>query len=298
MFNNQFIFIEEFAKAKLSERGESYTQIRAAECLGFTIGKYQAWSKGQYPKVEDLKTLVTHFSFNIHWLLFGKGEVFNNDKVVQKKEPFSCENEQNLLIGGLLQHIFDFLDLDAKTILKKTKIKKERLEELLSSSDYPTFQELEVLYTKLGINTRFLFDANEHHMHMPTDHLLRVFYALGWQGKIPTSLNIENIFSVDKEEAKEYLNKWKEAQKKGTYMFLPPKWLQNLESKYGFSAFYITHDAPPIMKKREEIDDKKNILKILALQDELIETQRQLAKYEKVHMIHTENCHENDEKSA
>lgn len=99
MFTEQFSFIEYFAKKKLSERGETYSQKRAAEYLGTTIGKYQAWSKGQYPSIEELQHLSNNFFFNPDWLLLCVGSPIQMpmDKPFNKNLVDICDTLSELV---------------------------------------------------------------------------------------------------------------------------------------------------------------------------------------------------------
>ena len=85
MFIEQFKSLENLVKQKLFLAGEPFSQFRAANLLGTTIGKYQAWSKGQYPCVEDMKHLINTFSFNARWILLGEGPVFKTENNITQE---------------------------------------------------------------------------------------------------------------------------------------------------------------------------------------------------------------------
>lgn len=228
------------------------TQEEFAGKLKVILGTYRSYEKGSTkPNLSFIIKVAEKLNVSLDWLVFGRGEQYI------KKSQLICDNHKGLLIGGLLQHVFDFLGLDITKIAKKTKIPIERLEILLKSADTPTFHELEALFIKLHINARFLFDGNKHYMHTPTDPLLRVYYALGWQGKFPTYRHIERIFGVSKDEAKEFYIEWKEARENGSERTLPPYWLEGLEENHDFAVSWIMSDDPPFMRARKEQHDSK-----------------------------------------
>lgn len=212
-----------------------------------------------------------------YWLYFGEGEMLDANPRPATKKPLSCENHKGLLIGDLLHVVFGFLDLDIAKAAKKTKIPLARLEILLASADMPTFLELEALHVKLGIRARYLFDGNEHHMHIPTDPLLRVYYALGLQGRTPTYRQIEEFFDVEKEDAKDFLKDWKEARARNTDRSLPMGWLESLEERHDFTASWIMSDNPPLIRKRQERHDSKLFIKYEAVLKENSDLREKLA---------------------
>ena len=239
------------------------------------------------------------------WLFFGEGEMYNTDTVLPKREPFSCANHKDKLIGDMFHLVFDSIGLDEKTVSQKTKISKKRLEVLLSSSDYPTFEELESLYVNLQINPRYLFDGNVQYIYEPESHLERVYYALGLQGITPTYKKLEDIFGVLKDEAKEFLAEWNKFKEQGLDRTLPPDWLYKLEQRYSFNSSWIWNGSPPFMRERKQERDEKLYSELKDIQTEnkdlLIENaalREQLAARTGQVQSATDSTSNNNEKSA
>lgn len=69
--------VYDFYCRQVRASGGKPTQTGFWEHLGATRGKFQKWSKGQWPSVEDLQAIHEKFGFSYSWLVTGEGEMFD-----------------------------------------------------------------------------------------------------------------------------------------------------------------------------------------------------------------------------
>lgn len=149
MFTEQFSFIEYYAKKKLSERGDVYSQKRAAEFLDTTIGKYQAWSKGQYPSIEELQHLARNFFFNPDWLILGIGSPIQ----MPLDKPF---NKNLVEICDTLSELIRQIDDPITKIAEIGGITTQDLYDCIHTQRFPSVETVAKWVLHYRINANFL----------------------------------------------------------------------------------------------------------------------------------------------
>ncbi len=214
------------------------------------------------------KILDTFPGISKEWLYSGEGEMLDSPDLTK---PLTAQNNKGQLVGDLLATAIAFAGTDAKGAAKLTGIDEGVFQQLLDSSLFPSFAQLEALHTKLGIEPSYFFTGDEMRMLVPDDTLLRVLWAVGYQGRTPTPSLVADIFNVPKEEAADFLQDWQSFRKQGMNRVLPPHWEEALRERYCFNPAFLRNLQPPVAMrcKTEQVDAK--IEKLLAEKQELEE---------------------------
>lgn len=141
------------------------------------------------------------------WLYTGEGAMLSRPRPAGLR---SAENSSGLLVGDLLWEAIGYAQLDENAIREAAKIDKAEWEAVIGSNEYPSFQVLQALYDHFGLNTEYLFSARNRHPWLPLSALQMIEFLLGKQNPYPPShSSLEEWFGCTKEEAKEYLGRYK-----------------------------------------------------------------------------------------
>lgn len=233
------------------------------------------------------KILDTFPGISKEWLYSGEGEMLDSPDLTK---PLTVQNNKGQLVGDLLATAIAFAGFETKGAAKLTGIGEGVFQQLLDSRLFPTFAQLEALHTKLGIEPSYFFTGDEMRMLVPDDTLLRVLWAVGYQGRTPTPALVADIFNVPKEEAADFLQDWQSFRKQGMNRVLPPHWEEALREHYCFNPAFLRNLQPPMAMRRKEesftererlFSEKTELDEKVRLQSELLEAKDKIiALYE------------------
>lgn len=231
--------------AELVEGSRAKMAKTMAKVLGINQRTFEGYfspdrEKNLWPILPEI--LRQYPSLERSWLYFGEGPM-----LIHHDYPpdLTAENSNGRLTGDLLDAALSFSHIQKEEILNKTTIDELTLDSLLASRIKPTFDHLEQLYLKFGINPSYFFDGNENTMVIPSDPLLRIFYILGKHGFEPHKDDVIEIFDAEKEEATQFIKEWREYRRQGRQRVIPPKWIDKFIEKCKVTYSLIVDLNPP-----------------------------------------------------
>lgn len=86
---------------KVQAAGGKPTQTGFWKHLGSTRGKFQKWSKGQWPSAEDLQSMHEKFGFSYRWLVTGEGEPFDeSEQIIRNQQKEIARLQAQIFVQG------------------------------------------------------------------------------------------------------------------------------------------------------------------------------------------------------
>ncbi|MFI3271995.1 MAG: hypothetical protein R3Y11_07850 [Pseudomonadota bacterium] len=274
------------------------TQKEFGDALGVNGDTFLGYfKKGREDNLLPLlpKMLELHPNINKYWLYFGEG-------------PMSSDiayNAQKKRTGDLLATVLGFLEFSNQEISKRSGIPLDTLDALLASRQKLTFEHLETLYIKLGINPAYFFDGNEKQMCKSKDPLLQLYYALGMQGIEPNATDIAHSLGIPFDEAEAFMQEWRDFRQKGMERVLPERWIAIIEEQAQFDTGWLKDGNPPVItfaSRKQSVEKYEKSIALLQkeiadlkekceLQRDLIAMYKERNKGETMfaHTLHTAN---------
>lgn len=122
----------------------------------------------------------------------------------------SAQNSRGLLVGDLLWEAIGYAQLDENAIREATDIDAAEWEAVLASNEYPSFQMLQALYDQFGLNAEYLFSDRGAPPWLPLSAIQMIEFLVGRESAYPPNHStLEEWFGCTKDEAKEYLSRYK-----------------------------------------------------------------------------------------
>jgi len=226
--------------------------------LGINGTSVTRWETGDSaPPLSYIFYLANEFSCNTEWLLFG-----DCPPSLAIVPNLTVQNQQGSFIGDLFKTALDNLGISNEQAARKTGLPLKEINSLLDSRVKPSFTQLEALHLNLGINPSYFFTGNEHWMVWPDDELLRVFIAVGLSGRAPTDILVADIFDVELDEAKRFIQEWEKGKSKGRRLALPTAWLEKLQDRYHFNKAWVYSGNPPLALKNISMPSQETTDKV------------------------------------
>lgn len=277
-WKQHFDFIYKHFISVASKKNVKPTNAGFCTLLSISSGKLQNWVKGQWPSAEDLAQLHNIFGFAYSWLVTGEGDPWNGDS---KGDCASTEEAQ--IFSDRLSVVLDYRNLTTEFILRETGFPPKVLEDLTSGTRLPTFSEMEILYTALGIEPAYFFHGDETQMYVPQTQLEQVMFSIGaFSQYVPSHFALQRWFGIGKDEAKKYLASYKAGRKNLeeygqsecdereliTEMALPPTWLEYFSEHARLSLPWLCRNSRVPALWQEHAPTGADISKLLELYEE------------------------------
>lgn len=141
------------------------------------------------------------------WLYTGEGEMLGRPRPGGVR---CAENSKRLLVGDLLWDAIGYAQLDENTVREAAGVDAAEWEAVLASNEYPSFKMLEALYNQFGLNVEYLFSDRGATPWLPLSAIQMIDFLVGRKSAYPPPYNtLEEWFGCTKEEAREYLARYK-----------------------------------------------------------------------------------------
>lgn len=247
----RFEIIRKKIKVILARENKDDTDKEVATFLETSVSTFRRWKFGtQKPDADSLELIAHKVGVSLDWLVLGRGAAS-----LEAVEPLSATNHYKQYIGEILNEAFGLLRIDCEGAARRTGIDKDTITALLESRLKPNFDQLEAMYRELGINPIGLFGETSYWRVIFRDQLLLVLAAVGYAGREPTDLLLQEIFSIELDEARAFLVKWHDARGNGQNCFLPQDWIENLTREYSLEpGWFVRGDSRIACRKNSKAE--------------------------------------------